>query len=48
MPLGTDGTIFERYGGFAEVSRERGTVDVKGFGPQALYYLEGELGGRRR
>jgi adenylate cyclase len=27
---------------------ERGTVDVKGFGPQALYYLEGELGGHRR
>jgi adenylate cyclase len=27
---------------------ERGTVDVKGFGPQALYYLEGEIGGRRR
>jgi adenylate cyclase len=27
---------------------ERGTFDVKGFGPQPLYYLEGEVGGRRR
>jgi adenylate cyclase len=27
---------------------ERGEVDVKGFGPQRLYYLEGEVGGRRR
>jgi adenylate cyclase len=27
---------------------ERGEVDVKGFGPQRLYYLEGEVGGRGR
>ena len=27
---------------------ERGEFDVKGFGPQTLYYLEGEIGGRRR
>jgi adenylate cyclase len=27
---------------------ERGEVEVKGFGPQRLYYLEGEVGGRGR
>jgi adenylate cyclase len=30
------------------VLSERGVFDIKGFGPQPLYYLEGELGGHRR
>ena len=30
------------------VLSERGEVDVKGFGPMRLFFLEGEIGGRRR
>ncbi len=30
------------------VLSERGEFDVKGFGPQTLYFLEGEVGGRHR